>query len=150
MSRYKEIKTEFRNLESLKKVLADCKVECSISPNWRTPDLPMFGYRDDLRSERASIVIHREWVNGHWSGREYKGRWLDGASNDIGFAWDGQQFTAIVSAYDQGRDGVTAGLNQIRQRYSFHESMRLAHAKGYTVRETANVDGTIRIVLQKR
>jgi hypothetical protein len=141
MSRYKEIKCEFRNLDSLKKALADCGIEHKIATNPKVPDLGMYGYHNDLRPERASILIDRHWVNDHWSGI---------ASNDIGFAWNGSEFTAIVSDYDQSRKGVTEAMNKLRQRYSFHESMRLLHSKGYTVKSTTTENGQIRVTFAKR
>lgn len=152
MSKYREIKTEFRNLDSLKKALADCGVPYQIAANPRVPDLGLYGYHDDLRPEQASIVINREWINDHWSGVGVIGKnYYRGISNDIGFAWDGSQFTGIVSDYDQTRQGVTDALNKLRQRYGFHEVQRLARSKGYTVRETAtDTSGQIRLVLVRR
>lgn len=149
MSKYKVIQTEFRNPESLKKALADMKIDYELSPNWRTPDLAMFGYENRMRPEKASLVIRREWLNNHWSGQDYEGRYHSGASNDLGFAWDGNRFTAIVSDYDQRRAGVTAGLNQLNQRYSYHEVQRLARMNGYSVKSTTSEDGKIRVIVQK-
>lgn len=152
MSKYREIKTEFRNLDSLKRALWDVLgTNYSIAVDCRKPDLPMYGYHNDLREEKASIVINREWVNDHWSGTKSGSNYYRGISNDIGFAWDGNQYSAIVSDYDQSRQGVTEAMNKLRQRYGFHEVQRLARAKGYTVRETATDNsGQIRLVLVRR
>lgn len=141
MSKYQEIKTEYRNLESLKKALNDMGIAYEVSKNWRNPDIAMYGYHNDVRPERASIRIDRNWVNDNWSGC---------ASNDIGFAWDGKQFNLILSDYDSRVPRTLEAMNKLRQRYGFNEAMRLAHAKGYTAKETTFQDGTIRIVLQRR
>jgi len=143
MSKYQEIKTEYRNLDSLKKALKDIGVdEYVVSKNWRAPDFVMRGYMGDERPELASIRISRDWVNAHWSGS-----WC---SNDIGFAWDGKQFNLLLSDWDSHQQKTLDAMNKLRQRYGFNEAMRLAHAKGYNAKETTFQDGTIRIVLQKR
>lgn len=141
MSKYKVIQTEFRNPESLKKALTDLAVpfECARDP--KVPSLSLYGYMGDERPERASFVIRRHQVNQHWSG---------GMSNDLGFAWDGQQFTVQISDYDSGKSAELLALDRLRQRYSFHEVHRQARAKGYTVRESRSVNGAIEMVLVKR
>jgi hypothetical protein len=149
MSKYREIKTEYRNLESLKKALSDMGVPYEVSPNWRTPDLSLYGYHNDERPEKASLAIRKDWLNQHWSGQTTNGNYYNGISNDLGFAWDGKQFVAIVSQYDSTRQGVTDALKQLNQRYSFHEVQRLARANGYLVKSSTSQDGQIRLVVQK-
>ncbi len=148
MSKYRIIATEFRTLDSLKKALADLDVPYQLAQDPHVPDLGLYGYHNDLRPEKASIAIDRKWLNGHWSySQEYH---FNGSSNDIGFAWDGKSFAAIVSDYDSSHDGVTAAMNKLRQRYAYHETMRLARQKGYMTKEVVNADRTIRIVLSRR
>ena len=141
MSKYLEIRCAFRNLDSLRKALADCGVSFNQAANPRVPDLPMVDYVGQQRPERGSIVIGRDWVNKNWSG---------GLSNDLGFAWNGKEYAAIISEYDEGKDKVQAGMNQLRQRYGYHESMRLLRSKGYTVKETVSAGGQIRVTFAKR
>jgi hypothetical protein len=142
MSKYKVIQTEFRNLESLTKAIEDVlgsdAQHVAIDP--KHASLHLYGYLGDQRPELASIRIPREVVN----------RFSGGCSNDIGFAWDGSRYTAIVSEYDSGKPGSQAMLNQIRQRYAYHEIARQARAKGYTLRETRLADGTITLQLTHR
>lgn len=138
MSKYKTIKTEIRTLDSLKKALADLDITPEIAVDPKVPSIPLIGYRGDTRPELASVAIRRNQVN----------RFSGGASNDIGFAWDGQGYQAIISDYDS-----TASLslfNQVKQRYAYHEICRQAHAKGYTVRETTQANGVVRVVLAHR
>lgn len=146
MSKYREIQTEFRNGESLVKALTDLGVPHELAPNLKAPSLALMGYMDDKRPERASIAIRRQWINEHWSNTGS----YHGISNDIGFAWNGSQYAAVVSDYDESRAGVQAGLAAIRQRYAFHEVSRLARAKGYNVNQSAGADGHIRLTLVRR
>ncbi len=139
MSKYKTIQTEYRSLPSLLQALTDLGITHELAPNASVPSLPLYGYRDDMRPERASLAIRRSVVN----------RWSGGASNDVGFAWNGQTFAAIVSEYDHN-PGVTRMLEQIRQRYAYHELSRQAAARGYTLRQSAAADGAIRLTLTRR
>lgn len=150
MSKYKLIQTEYRNFASLKKALADLNIPFEEAANPTQPTMEMYGYQNDLRPQRASIVIRRDWLNKNWSQWQLGSRINPGASNDIGFAWNGSQFAALVSEYDQDQNGVVAGLQKLQQRYAFHEVNRQARAKGYTVRESRTVDGAIEMVLVRR
>jgi hypothetical protein len=141
MSKYRVIQTEFRNLDSLKKALADLGVPYDLAKNPLQPDLPLYGYLGDERPERGSIVIRRSWLDNNWSGNEH----MVGLSNDIGFAWDGKELTAQVSEYDESNLGVTAAMKHLRQRYAYHEVMRLAHSHGYNVRESTSQNGQMRV-----
>lgn len=103
MSKYREIKTEFRTLESLIRALHDIDAKYEIAEDPTQPGLPLYGYKQDIRPERASIVLRRDWVNKHWS---------MGLSNDIGFAWNGSEYSAIISEYDSGNGGGGKGHEQ--------------------------------------
>lgn len=138
MSKYKEIKTEFRNLISLLKALEDIGYPASkleISQD-KSPSISLYGYQGDVRPEQASIVIRRQHV-GH-------------VSNDVGFAWDGKTFQAIVSEYDSGPTVFGNKLKRLAQQYAYHEVKRHAKMNGYTTQEIQQGDGSIRLVLQKR
>jgi hypothetical protein len=139
MSRYKEIKTEFRNLTSLLKALEDLgytsdKIE--VAPDAKVPTLPMYGYMNDVRPERASVRIPR-----HHVGR---------ASNDVGFAWNGSSYTAIISEFDSGTHFTDQKVQRLTQRYALHEVKRQARLKGYSVQEVQQADGSIRLVCRGR
>ncbi|MGI8567322.1 MAG: DUF1257 domain-containing protein [Pyrinomonadaceae bacterium] len=49
--------------------------------------LHLYGYRGDVRAERAEIVVRR--------------RSIGSSSNDLGFARSGEGYTPIISEYDQ-------------------------------------------------
>lgn len=143
MSRYKVIATEFRSLQSLQAALVDvlgAPSAFNVAPSPKTPSLTLYDWHGQPRPERASIRIPRQAVN----------RFSSGASNDVGFAWNGKTFEAIVSEYDQGPSGCTNMLNQVRQCYALHELRSQAKAKGYTLRENVQADGSINLVLTHR
>ena len=146
MSRYKMIATEFRNLESLKQALTLLEIPFDLATNPTEPNLPMFGYHNDRRPESASIAIRKTWVNKHWSNTAS----FQGNSNDIGFAWDGQQYAAIVSDYDEGRPGVIQAMDKLRQQYSLIELRRQAYQRGYTVQERPLPDGSVQLRMIRR
>jgi hypothetical protein len=53
----------------------------------RGDDLPLYGYKGDIRVERAQLVVCRKHIGP--------------ASNDLGFAHTSQGYTPIISEYDQ-------------------------------------------------
>lgn len=78
----------------------------------------LIGYMGDERAERAQIIIHR--------------RHLDSASNDIGFARDGNGvYRAIISEYDRGIGFDDAWIGQVSQAYKERQTLAVAKAKGY-------------------
>ena len=87
MSAYKKIEYEI--------VDKDCLLEAlnllGFSPDVFVEPEKLKGYRGDQRNEVANIVISRDQVNK-----------FTGASNDIGFLWNGSEnkYDFIVSDYD--------------------------------------------------
>lgn len=87
MSAYKKIECEI--------VDKDCLLEAlkllGFSPDVFVEPEKLKGYRGDQRNEVANIVISRDQVNK-----------FTGASNDIGFLWNGSEnkYDFIVSDYD--------------------------------------------------
>ena len=139
MSKYKLIQTEYKNLSSLLKALADIgftKDKIKVATDPKVPSLHLIGYQNDRRPELASIVLPKMWVGS--------------ASNDVGFAWTGTSFSAIVSDYDSGSNFGDRVQNRLKQSYAKHELTRMARAKGYNVQEQQNSDGSIRLVCVHR
>jgi hypothetical protein len=143
MSKYKTIETQYRTLNSLLAALRDMGYTdqmIQVAQNPHIPNLPMFGYHADLRPERASVCIPRKYIGS--------------ASNDVGFAWNGSAYQAIISEFDMHASSPTS-MNverqaQLKQRYAYHEATRIAKIKGYTVQEAKQADGTIRLTLTHR
>ncbi len=137
MSAYRVIQTEFRNLDSLVKALADIgyskdKVETAGTSN----SLSLHDWHSLLRPETCAVRIHRVHVSG--------------ASNDVGFAWNGSTYEAIISDFDRQNAFNDLTVGKLKQRYAFHELSRQAKAKGYTVQEEKTPQGTIRMKLVRR
>lgn len=142
MSAYKTIETEFRTAESLAKALADLGIKAEIAKSLTTNSVGLYGYHGDLRPERVVFRIPQTDVN----------RWSTGASNDVGFCWNPttKRYDAIVSDYDRTNGRTQKMLDDLKQRYAFHEINRQARAKGYTVRESRTANGTISMTLVRR
>ncbi len=137
MSVYKEVKTEFRNLDSLKKALADVgfkEIEVDVSRS-NSLFLKGFGYEyNNLNVRKGTIAIRKSEYGGY---------------EDTGFSWDAQSksFTAIISTHYPFNEEK---LTQVKQRYAYHEVTRNARVRGYNIKETTDVDGTIRLQLVRR
>lgn len=135
MSSYKEIRTEFRNLDSLKKALQDVgfgKYDLSVLP--KVNGLPLQRWGGGV-AENVALRLPK----AHYKGYE-----------DTGFAWDAESKTyrAIISTHD-GHGNFGAGtLEKVTARYAYHEVVRVARAQGYMVRtEVAN--GVTRVIARK-
>jgi hypothetical protein len=98
----------------------------------------MRGYHNDIRPEKASVVIPKKYVGS--------------ASNDVGFVWNNQAkvFDAIVSEYDQTYKFTEDVMNKLRQKYAYIEIKRRAKSQGYCVTEQPGSNGTIRLQLARR
>ena len=132
MSAYKEIRTEYRSFKALKSALiAVFGEEIQAAQSANDNFLALQGFLGDAREERAALVVPRRVLN----------RFSGGQSNDLGYAYDpeSQTYREIVSAYDQGRPGVTAARGKVKQEYAFEKVKAQARAKGLTVsREDKN------------
>jgi hypothetical protein len=143
MSAYKTIETQFRSLDSLLAALGDLgytKEQIQVASKTKESTLPMYGYHGDLRPEKCGVRIARQHIGP--------------ASNDVGFAWDGQTWRAIISEFDMHASYKTS-MNverqaKLKQRYALHETKRIAKVKGYSIQETTMPDGTLRLTLNHR
>jgi hypothetical protein len=87
MSAYKKIECNIVDKDTLLEALEllGLKTDVFVEPRH------LFGYRGDLRQETAHIVVSREELNNKFTG----------ASNDIGFLWNGEKYDFIISEYDK-------------------------------------------------
>ncbi len=114
MSKYVELCTNLNEERYLVEALRDLGYEPDICREGK----PLTGYQGDQRVERANIIIPRSQ--------------LDSASNDIGFARDGNGvYQAVISDYDRsiGFDG--AWLGRLAQTYKERQTLAVAKARGY-------------------
>lgn len=123
MSKYIEMTTALTDERYLVEALRDLGYE----PEVYREGQALIGYMGDERAERAQIIVRR--------------RHLDSASNDIGFARDGNGvYRAIISEYDRGIGFDDAWLGSVSQAYKERQTMAVAKAKGYIFKSREVID----------
>ena len=125
MSHFSQIKTQIRNLSSLKAALNDLAID------WKEGPATVRGYQGQTHS--AEVVIEQE--------NQY----------DVGFRWNGTEYELVADLqYWQQPLTVNGFLNQVSQRYAYHTVMNATSEQGFQVaEEQKNEDGSIRLVVQR-
>ncbi|ADI62757.1 DUF1257 domain-containing protein [Trichormus azollae] len=125
MSHFSQIKTQIRNLESLKDALSDLGID------WKPGPREVSGYSGQTHAAEVSI----EQENGY----------------DIGFRWNGKEYELVADLqYWQQDLSVDGFLRQVTQRYAYQTVMKETTKVGFQVAEQQkNEDGSIRLVLQR-
>jgi Protein of unknown function (DUF1257) len=125
MSHFSQIKTQIRNLESLKDALADLGIE------WKPGPQEVRGYRGQTHD--AEVTIEQD--NGY----------------DIGFKWNGKEYELVADLqYWHQNLSVDGFLRQVTQRYAYHTVVKETAKVGFQVSEQQkNEDGSIRLVVQR-
>ncbi|MEO3703571.1 DUF1257 domain-containing protein [Trichormus azollae] len=125
MSHFSQIKTQIRNLESLKDALSDLGID------WRPGPREVGSYSGQTHPAEVSI----EQENGY----------------DIGFRWNGKEYELVADLqYWQQDLSVDGFLRQVTQRYAYQTVMKETTKVGFQVAEQQkNEDGSIRLVLQR-
>jgi hypothetical protein len=125
MSHFSQIKTQIRNLESLKDALTELGID------WKPGSNVVRGYRG--QTYPAEITIEQE--NGY----------------DIGFRWNGQEYELVADLqYWQQNLSVDGFVRQVTQRYAYETVIKETELVGFQVTEQQkNQDGSIRLVVQR-
>lgn len=125
MSHFSKIKTQIRNLNSLKNALEDLEII------WKPGPHPVRGYQGQTRN--AEVVIEQE--------NDY----------DIGFSWNGSEYELVADLqYWQQPLSVEGFLKRVTQRYAYHTVVNESANQGFQVAEQQNQeDGSIRLVVQR-
>lgn len=125
MSHFSQIKTQIRNLSSLKAALNDLAID------WKEGPATVRGYQGQTHS--AEVVIEQE--------NQY----------DVGFRWNGTEYELVADLqYWQQPLTVNGFLSQVSQRYAYHTVMNATSEQGFQVaEEQKNEDGSIRLVVQR-
>lgn len=125
MSHFSNIKTQIRNLTSLKSALSDLGVE------WKQGPHPVRGYQGQTRT--AEVVISQD--------NDY----------DIGFSWNGNEYELVADLqYWKQPLTVDGFLRQVTQKYAYHTVLSETSKQGFQVaQEQKNQDGSIRLVVQR-
>lgn len=114
MSRYLQLTLTLTDERYLVEALRELGYEPEVCREGKA----LIGYMGDERAERAQIIIRR--------------RHLDSASNDIGFARDGNGvYRAMISEYDRGIGFNDAWIGRVSQAYRERQTLAVAKAKGY-------------------
>jgi hypothetical protein len=125
MSHFSQIKTQIRNLLSLKAALTDLGID------WKEGPRSVRGHQG--QTVEAEVVIEQE--NGY----------------DLGFSWNGNEYQFIADLQFWNQAGsVERFLNQLTQRYAYHTVVNETSKQGFQIAEKEqNQDGSIRLVLQR-
>ncbi len=125
MSHFSNIKTQIRNLSSLKTSLSQLGID------WKSGPLPIRGYQGQTRT--AEVIISQE--NNY----------------DIGFSWNGESYELVADLqYWQQPLSVEGFLQKVTQGYAFNTVVTESEKQGFQINEQQkNEDGSIRLVLQR-
>ncbi len=125
MSHFSNIKTQIRNLDSLKSALTDLGID------WKDESKTVKGYQGNTRT--AEVVIEQD--NNY----------------DIGFSWNGAEYELVADLeYWQQPLTVDGFLRQVTQRYAYNTVRNEAGKQGFQVtEEQKNDDGSLRLVVQR-
>lgn len=88
MSAYKSLECDIVDKDILLKALSLLGFKCLVYDEAKN----LTGYQNDVRTEKAEIIIPKEQINS-----------FTGASNDIGFLWNEEKnkYDMIISDYDK-------------------------------------------------
>ena len=125
MSHFSNIKTQIRNLDSLKAALTELGVD------WKSGPRSVRGYQGQTR--KAEVVVEQK--------NDY----------DIGFSWNGQEYEMVADLqYWQQDLSVEGFLKRVTQSYAYHTVVNETSNQGFQVAEQQkNEDGSIRLVVQR-
>ena len=125
MSHFSQIKTQIRNLTSLKSALTDMGID------WKEGPREVRGYRG--QTTPAEVAIEQD--NGY----------------DIGFRWNGSEYELVADLQYWKHDLTVNGfLNRVTQGYAYQTVINETAKQGFQVaQQEKNEDGSIRVVLQR-
>lgn len=125
MSHFSNIKTQIRNLDSLKGALTDLGID------WQEGPEIVRGYQG--QTLKAAIVVKQE--NNY----------------DLGFRWNGQEYELVADLqYWQQPLSVEGFLKKVTQGYALQTILSETSKQGFQVAEQQNSqDGSIRLVVQR-
>ena len=125
MSHFSNIKTQIRNLKSLKAALSDLGIE------WKSGPRDVRGYQGQTHT--AEIVVEQD------------------NNFDVGFSWNGSEYELVADLqYWQQPLSVEGFLKRVTQRYAYNTVVDESAKQGFELAEQQkNDDGSIRLVVQR-
>ena len=141
MSKYKEVQTQFRNIDSLKAALTKLGIQFESAQLGQTVTLrtSWSGMYSNVDRE-VTIAVNRESAVHADMGN------FDG----FGFKWNGSSFEMIQDHLDQESRQFERKFGLLKQEYANQEVRRQARLRGYNVSEQRRADGTIALTLMRR
>ena len=122
MSRFCTVETQFKDENALIAALMETgewsqeQIEIHAEPQH------LFGYHGDRRSETATIIVRRKFINS--------------ASNDIGFVrGESGNYEAIISEYDRSKYGIK-WMATLKANYCYHKIKKEQENRGRKVART--------------
>jgi hypothetical protein len=125
MSHFSNIKTQIRNLDTLKKTLSQLGID------WQAGPRPVRGYQG--QTVTAEVVIPQS--NNY----------------DLGFCWNGQEYELVSDLqYWQQPLSVAGFLQKITQGYALETVLTESAQQGFQVAEQhTQPDGSVRLLVQR-
>ena len=116
MSKFESYQTTLCDEDCLIQALQDNGFEAS-QIEVHKEAVNLYGYRGDVRPEKAHIVIRRKHIGA--------------ASNDIGFVREDGKFRAVISEFDSNRQMNKTWLSNVQADHDKHRVVKILKEKGY-------------------
>ena len=125
MSHFSNIKTQIRNLASLKTALTKMGID------WKEGPSPVRGYQG--KTVNAELVIEQD------------------NNFDIGFSWNGKEYELVADLqYWEQPLSVEGFLKKVTQGYAVETILSESTKQGFQLSQSQkNEDGSIRLVVQR-
>ena len=125
MSHFSNIKTQIRDLTSLKAALTEMGID------WQAGPRPVRGYQG--QTQTAEVVLEQD--NNY----------------DIGFCWNGKEYELVADLqYWQQPLTVEGFLRKVTQGYAYQTVKNESVKQGFEItEEQKQKDGTIRLLVQR-
>lgn len=143
MSAYKVIQCNFKVGESLEKALKDLGIVFERGQSLKANGANLktsWGISFGGKNQEVAFAIQQG--NARQSGI--------GNMDGVGFRWNGSGYDLVQDHYDENNEKCSEVMARLKQRYTYHEVSRQARARGYSVHENKQSDGTIRLTLSRR
>ena len=132
MSHYTEVKTTYKDKECLLKALQEMKWDLTqIEVHKEATNL--FGYRGDMRSQKANIIIRKKNVGS--------------SSNDIGFLWNEKEkcYVSIISEYDESYKYGATWQKKLKMSYAIAKTEKELRRRRIPFKKQVLPSGVVRL-----
>ncbi len=129
MSEYTNIQVQYSDSECIKAAIKEMGYVCEDHKTAQN----LYGYRGDVRQQKANIIIRKEHVGA--------------AANDVGFHKTASgKYELIISEYDRGGKTGKNFMERMRQLYAKHKTVKQLKKMGKTILSVKTTkDGRVKI-----